>query len=170
LLLARGALERLADVLPKEDAAKTPTKGFKDYTPGFVHMDVKYLPQMADEDQRTYLFVAIDRATRWVYLERLPDKSAASARGFLQRLLAAAPFKITTLLTDNGKELTDRLEATGEHKPTRRHPVDRLCAEHVIEHRLIRLDHRFGQNYGTQSVRPCSHAGAWEREPHAWPG
>ena len=136
--LRRHGVSRLADLLPKEDAPKTPAKGFKDYTPGFVHMDVKYLPQMADEDQRTYLFVAIDRATRWVYLERLPDKSAASARGFLQRLLAAAPFKITTLLTDNGKEFTDRFCATGERTPTGRHPLDRLCAEHAIEHRLIK--------------------------------
>ena len=56
----------------------------KDYAPGFVHVDVKYLPQMADESRRTYLFVAIDRATRWVYLEILADKSARSAKGFLQ--------------------------------------------------------------------------------------
>ena len=26
-----------------------PTKTFKDYEPGFVHMDIKYLPQMPDE-------------------------------------------------------------------------------------------------------------------------
>ena len=47
----------------------------KDYAPGFVHVDVKYLPQMADESRRTYLFVAIDRATRWVYLAKSPDSS-----------------------------------------------------------------------------------------------
>ncbi len=32
--------------------------------PGYVHVDVKRLPQMADEDRRRVLFVAIDRATR----------------------------------------------------------------------------------------------------------
>ena len=47
-----------------------PVKPFKDYAPGFVHVDVRYLPQMPDQDQRTYLFAAIDRATRWVYVER----------------------------------------------------------------------------------------------------
>ena len=31
------------------------------------------------------IFAAIDRATRWVYVERLQDKSAASAGGFLFR-------------------------------------------------------------------------------------
>ena len=33
------------------------TKPFKAYEPGFVHIDVKYLPQMADETTRRYLFV-----------------------------------------------------------------------------------------------------------------
>jgi len=31
-------------------------------------MGVKYLPQMADETKRSYLFVEIDRATRWVFV------------------------------------------------------------------------------------------------------
>jgi len=44
--------------------APVPTKTFKDYAPGYIHMDIKYLPQMADEVSRRYLFVAIDRATR----------------------------------------------------------------------------------------------------------
>jgi transposase InsO family protein len=139
--LRRHGVSRLVDLRPKEEAPKRPVKGFKDYTPGFVHVDVKYLPQMADEDRRTYLFVAIDRASRWVYLERLTDKSAKSAQGFFQRLLKAAPFKIYTVLTDNGKEFTDRFCATGEREPTGRHPVDRLCTEQAIEHRLIKPAH-----------------------------
>jgi transposase InsO family protein len=93
---------------------------------------------MPDEDRRTYLFVAIVRATRWVYLERLPDKSAERATAFLKRLIAAAPFKLRTLLTDNVKEFTDHSSATGERKPTRRHPLDRLCAEQHIAHRLVK--------------------------------
>jgi transposase InsO family protein len=136
--LRRHGVARLADLQPKADAPKPAAKGFKAYLPGFVHVDVKYLPQMADEDKRSYLFVAIDRATRWVYLQRLTDKSARSAAGFLQRLLGAAPFKITKLLTDNGKEFTDRFCATGERTPTGNHPFDRVCAEQTIEHRLIK--------------------------------
>ena len=45
-----------------------PHKAFKSYEPGFVHMDVKYLSQMQDEAKQRYLFVAIDRATRWVFV------------------------------------------------------------------------------------------------------
>jgi len=39
-------------------------KTFKDYAPGFVHVNIKYLPHMADESDRHCLFVAIDRTTR----------------------------------------------------------------------------------------------------------
>jgi len=63
------------------------------YVPGFVHVDVKYLPQMPDQDQRTDLFAAIDRATRWVYVEILADKSARSASGFFKRLIEKAPLR-----------------------------------------------------------------------------
>ena len=43
-------------------------KAFKACAPGYQHVDVKYLPQMADESSRRTLFVAIDRATRWVFV------------------------------------------------------------------------------------------------------
>ena len=97
-----------------DKAAPHPPKRFKAYEPGFVHIDVKYLPKMQDEASRKYLFVAIDRATRWVYLEIRKDKSAKSAQAFLKALLKKAPFKIRKILTDNGKEFTDRFSAAGE--------------------------------------------------------
>ncbi|WP_141699397.1 DDE-type integrase/transposase/recombinase, partial [Candidatus Thiosymbion oneisti] len=110
----------------------------KNYAPGFVHVDVKYLPQMPDEDQRTSLFAAIDRATRWVSVEVLKDKSATSASSFLTRLIEQAPFTITKLLTDNGKAFTDRFCATGERQSTGAHAFDQVCADNQIEHRLIK--------------------------------
>jgi len=36
--------------MPKEEGTKTPVKTFKDYAPGFVHVDVKYRSQMPDQD------------------------------------------------------------------------------------------------------------------------
>ena len=61
--LRRHCVSRLRDLKPK--AAKPAHKPFKACEPGELHIDVKYLPQMADEDRRWYLFIAIDRATRW---------------------------------------------------------------------------------------------------------
>ncbi|WP_089729034.1 IS481 family transposase [Candidatus Thiosymbion oneisti] len=136
--LRRHGVSNLKALMPQEEGAKPPVKSFKDYAPGFVHVDVKYLPQMPDQDQRTYLFAAIDRATRWVYVEILKDKSATTAAAFFKRLIDKAPFKITRVLTDNGKEFTDRFCATGERQPTGTHTFDRVCADNRIAHRLTK--------------------------------
>ena len=64
--LRRHGVGNLRDL--KARAAKPKYSGFRAYEPGYLHIDVKYLPQMADESRRRYLFVAIDRATRWVFI------------------------------------------------------------------------------------------------------
>jgi hypothetical protein len=55
--LRRHGVSNLSALRPKTPAK--PHKTFKSYEPGFLHVDVKYLPQMADETTRRYLFVAI---------------------------------------------------------------------------------------------------------------
>lgn len=139
--LRRYGVSRLSDLVPREAPETRSSKAFKDYEPGFVHVDVKYLPQMPDEDARQYLFAAIDRATRWVYVEILPTKSANNASAFLKRLIKAAPFKLSKVLTDNGKEFSDRFCATGQRDPTGNHAFDKVCTEHAIDHRLIKPRH-----------------------------
>ena len=112
-----------------------PVKTFKDYEPGFVHVDIKYLPQMPDEQQRRYLFVAIDRATRWVFVRIYGDQSEISSVDFLKRLERAAPMKITRLLTDNGSQFTDRF-TNKKRRPSGNHKFDVCCKALGIEHRL----------------------------------
>ena len=141
---SRSGIHRL---LQRHDIARIPrqpkgthkaSKPFKAYEPGYLHVDVKYLPQMADEDRRRYLFVAIDRATRWVYIQILANKSAASARRFLQGLHKACPVNIRTILTDNGKEFTDRLFGARAKGASGEHEFDQLCEALGIEHRLTK--------------------------------
>jgi len=132
--LRRHGIGNLRDLKPK--AAKPAHGTFKAYEPGYLHIDVKYLPQMADEERRRYLFVAIDRATRWVFVRIYPARTAANARRFLRDLERAAPMKITKVLTDNGKEFTDRLFGLRRRVATGNHDFDRLCTELDIEHRL----------------------------------
>lgn len=122
----------------KPQAPAIAHKAFKSYEPGYVHMDVKYLPQMPDESSRRYLFVAIDRATRWVFVQIKANKSASSARAFLNALHKACPIKMTRLLTDNGKEFTDRLFANKEREASGKHEFDQLCQALGIEHRLTK--------------------------------
>ena len=128
-----GSLRELqADASGETEA---PPKSFKDYVPGFVHVDIKYLPQMPDEKARRYLFVAIDRATRWVYLRIYAHQDEAAATDFLRRLSQAAPMKIQTVLTDNGSQFTDRFTSKTK-TPSGKHAFDQRCAELAIEHRL----------------------------------
>ena len=86
--MSRSALDRLLrrrghSRLPALQAPARVDKPFKAYEPGFVHIDVKYLPQMADEKRRRYVFVAIDRATRWAFVVIMNYKTAKAARSFL---------------------------------------------------------------------------------------
>lgn len=120
----------------KPKAPKPAHKPFKAYEPAYIHIDVKYLPQIAYEDRRRYLFVAIDRATRWVFVRIYPAKTAANAHRFLRDLNRAASMKITRVLTDNGKELTDRLFGLRRRPATGSHDFNRLCGDLGIEHRL----------------------------------
>ena len=100
-----------------------------------MHLDIKYLPQMPDEAQRRYLFVAIDRATRWVYLRIYRDQRETSSSDFLRRLQRAAPMTIRHVLTDNGSQFTDRFTSQAR-TPSGQHVFDRTCASLGIEHRL----------------------------------
>ena len=110
-------------------------KTFKSYEPGFVHVDIKYLPQMPEETTRRYLFVAIDRATRWVHVGIYADQSELSSTHFLRDLKKAAPMKISKVLTDNGSQFTDRFTAKSR-TPTGKHVFDQQCTAFAIEHRL----------------------------------
>ena len=66
------------------------------------------------------------------------DKSATSARSFLNALHKTCPLKINKILTDNGKEFTDRLFASRERVPSGNHEFDLLCRDLGIEHRLTK--------------------------------
>jgi len=134
--LRRHGVSRLADLYPETEGETLPKKTFKDYEPGFVHIDIKYLPQMPDETSRRYLFVAIDRATRWVFLRVYDDQSQTSSVDFLQRLHAAAPMKIVKILTNNGSQFTDRFTCKAK-EPSGEHAFDQACQTYAIEHRLI---------------------------------
>ena len=79
-------LRELQAAASGESAQAAPPKRFKDYEPGFVHVDIKYLPQMPDETARRYLYVGIDRATRWVFVRIYADMETTSAVDFVNRL------------------------------------------------------------------------------------
>ena len=121
---------------PQKPAAGT----FETAPVGFIHIDLKHLPAL--EKQRSFAFVAIDRATRYVFLEVHPARDAATTAAFLERFLDHFPHPVHTVLTDNGGEFTDRFAVDRRNKPrgkpSGQHPFDRLCAQQRITHRLTR--------------------------------
>jgi transposase InsO family protein len=145
--LSRSAIHRCLQrhaISARLTPEKVPATAFHTDAPaGFIHVDVKYLPPLGR--RRSYAYVAIDRATRFVYLEVLTDRQAATAAGFLTRFLDSFPLKVHTVLTDNGSEFTDRfaVDKRGKphDKPSGDHAFDRLCTRHSITHRLIRPFH-----------------------------
>jgi transposase InsO family protein len=61
----------------------------------------------------------------------------AVAADFLRNLIAAVPYRLHTILTDNGIQFTHH----ARHKYAWRHLFDRVCDEHSIEHRLTKINH-----------------------------
>jgi transposase InsO family protein len=106
---------------------------FKDYEPGFLHIDCTYLPAL---EGKRYLFVAIDRATRMVFVQVTPNKSMRSAHAFLRGALEYFPFKVHRILTDNGVEFTHRFWKRRARGPKKAHLFEAECKARGISHRL----------------------------------
>jgi len=115
------------------EAKRDKAKKFKEYQPGYLHIDVTYMPKL--EGQKYYLFVAIDRATRLMYYKVYKHKSSANAVAFFKECQAFFPFYITHVLTDNGLEFTDKF--VGKTKTVSgNHIFDNLCKDENVDHRL----------------------------------
>jgi len=126
-------------VLPKEDGIPLKEKKkFKDYPIGFVHMDIT---EVRTEAGKCYIFVAIDRTSKYVYAEIHERMTAAIAKQFLHNTTNSFPFKINTILTDNGAQFTYELLAEHLRPKDKIHPFDEACKENGIEHRLTQFRH-----------------------------
>lgn len=68
--------------------------------PGVIHRNVKHLTTL--KGRRACVYVAIDRATRSVYVEGRYDLKRLTARGFIERFSARFPLKARGRRTDNG--------------------------------------------------------------------
>jgi transposase len=112
--LNRDAVDRILKAeglgrLPPADRARRSHSRFKAYDLGFVHMDIKPLPKLRTangESRKRFLYVAIDRCSRWVHLAVKDDELTESAIAFLKQAIGAFPFKITHVLTDRGSCFT----------------------------------------------------------------
>ena len=101
---------------------------FHDYDLGFIHIDVKHLPKLRTADgeiRKRFLYVAIDRCSRFVHLDVYEAENAANAVAFLKAARKAFPFQITHVLTDRGSCFTAD-------------DFERACAKIKVSHRTTR--------------------------------
>ena len=131
--LSRSSLHRLfqrngISNLP-ENEEKKPKKKFKKYPIGYFHIDIT---EVRTEGGKLYLFVAIDRTSKFAYVELSEKQGKMQAAQFLKNLIEKVPYKIHTILTDNGAQFTNQ---SRNHRALP-HIFDRVCEENGIEHRL----------------------------------
>jgi transposase InsO family protein len=128
--LRRHGISRLTDT----EGEKAQKKRFNSYPIGYFHIDIA---EVQTEEGRLYLFVAIDRTSKYAYAKLHEKANRMVARDFLVDLIAAVPYAIHTVLTDNGIQFAKR-EGTESYRSI---PFDRICNAHCIEHRLTQVCH-----------------------------
>ena len=128
--LKRHGISRLPDV----GGDKPVRKKFKSYPIGYFHIDIA---EVRTEEGKLYLFVAIDRTSKFVYTELHPRAGKMQAAQFLRHLKETIPYQIHTILTDNGIQFTNRKQ----DKYAFEHIFDRVCRQFNIEHRLTKINH-----------------------------
>jgi hypothetical protein len=74
-------------------------KKFKTYPIGYFHIDSA---EVQTDEGGIYLFVAIDRTAKFAQAELHPRAPRLIARNILSGLLAAVPYAIHSMQTDNG--------------------------------------------------------------------
>src|SRR5271165_2993834 len=131
----RHGISRLPDV----EGDKPAKKAFKKYPIGYFHIDIA---EVRTEEGKLYLFVAIDRTSKFAFVRLAKKTSRTSASAFLLALIAAVPYKIHTVLTDNGIQFTfPPRYADGPTARYMTHMFDMRCQENGIDHRLTKIKH-----------------------------
>ena len=94
--LQRHGISRLPEV--DGDKPKPKRSRFKAYPLDYFHID---LAEVHTAEGRLYLLVAIDRTTKFAFVELHERATRQVAGDFLRHLIEAVPYKVHTVLTDN---------------------------------------------------------------------
>lgn len=136
--------------LPKADREKP--KKFKNYEIGYFHIDIA---ELRHEAGKAYLYVAVDRTSKLVFARIYRRATKLVAAGFLKALIRTVPYKIHTILTDNGVQFAQFERGTGLTSPI---SSGRVCQDNGIEHRLIKPYHPWTNGQAERMVRTIKDA------------
>ena len=112
----------------------TEKKKFKPYPIGYFHTDIA---KVQTEEGKFYLFVDVDRTSKFAYTQLQAEVTRAATKEFLDHLIRSVPYKIHTILTDNGIQFANRKKDRMAFMT----PFDRICMQYDIEHRLTKVNH-----------------------------
>jgi hypothetical protein len=134
--LTRSSLHRCLERhgisrLPESEEKASKRGRFADTTIGYVHIDICEL-RLAEG--KLNMFLAIDRVSKFTYVEFHENAGKMNGADFLRNVVKAFPYKIHTVLTDNGMAFADlpknRNGATRQYLGA--HIFDRVCTENSI--------------------------------------
>ena len=134
--------------LPEVDGDKPDRRKFKSYPIGYFHIDIA---EVRTEQGKLHLFVGIDRTSKFAFVELHEKATTRVSADFLRRLLEAVPYKVHTVLTDNGIQFTtpgaggsavpEIREALARGELFRAHAFELACAKAGIDHRTTKPKH-----------------------------
>jgi len=137
--------------LPKADREKP--KKFKDYEIGYFHIDIA---ELRYEGGKGFLYVAVDRTSKLVFARIYRKATKLAAAAFLKVLVRSVPYRIHTVLTDNGVQFVQLQR--GESRQWLIHIFERVCQENGIEHRLTKPYHPWTNGQAERMVRTIKEA------------
>ncbi len=125
--------------LPEVEGDKPNKRKFRAYPIGYFHIDIA---EIGTEEGKLHLFFAVDRTTKFAFVALHERADRPTAARFLEALIAAAPYRLHTLLTDNGIQFADLpRNRDGWTARYRVHRFDQICRANGIEHRLTKPNH-----------------------------
>jgi transposase InsO family protein len=134
--------------LPEIEGDKAAKPSFKPYPIGYFHIDIA---EVRTEQGKLHLFVAIDRTSKFAFVELHEKATTRVAAEFLAALLKAVPYKVHTVLTDNGIQFTtpgaggsavpEIRDALAKGELFRAHAFELACAKAGIDHRTTKPKH-----------------------------
>ncbi len=145
--LSRSALHRCLvrhgiSRLPRDDERASKRKRFAETKIGYVHIDVCELRLARG---KLFMSLAIDRVSKFAHVGFFDANTKANGAAFLREVVEVFPYRIHTVLTDNGMAFADLPKNRGRYPEFEAffggHIFDRVCDEHGIEHRLTKPYH-----------------------------
>ena len=104
---------------------------------GFFHIDIA---EVQTGEGKLYLFVGIDRTSKFAVAQLVATADRRTAWRFLQHMLETVPYQVHTILSNHGIQFAGqpRNRNTIYSRPMR---FDMICEASGIEHRLTKPNH-----------------------------